>query len=366
MPRAAAPRSPPISAMSIARRARPAPPPAACSPPPRCSRATAPASSSRLRASSQPSARPDHRHPGRDLSPIRFRELGGVVELAELDDFAVADGEDVHPVARHRAAGLADVPGIVAKHADTVVGREELPRREIDHLLVLGNTLEEFLHLALPAPAAQQRIVLTASVHGPVHVRGEAGDDRGDVAAPEGGIEALDKGDIGGVDGRVHVVLPQFRCRQIRVKPRMGCKDRLKSFQRLAEPRPRRGRNSHRRIWLRNSLVRSCCGWVKNASGSFASMIWPSSISTIRLATCRAKPISWLTTTMVMPSRASPTMVSSTSLTISGSRAEVGSSNSMIFGCMQSARAIATRCCWPPDSWEGYLSACSGMRTRLR
>lgn len=32
-------------------------------------------------------------------------------------------------------------------------------------------------------------------------------------------------------------------------------------------------------------------------------------------------------------------------LTISGSSAEVGSSNSMIFGFMQSERAIATRCC---------------------
>ena len=48
-------------------------------------------------------------------------------------------------------------------------------------------------------------------------------------------------------------------------------------------------------------------------------------------------------------------MVSSTSLTISGSSAEVGSSNSMTFGFMVSARAIATRCCWPPDSWPGYL-----------
>ena len=48
-------------------------------------------------------------------------------------------------------------------------------------------------------------------------------------------------------------------------------------------------------------------------------------------------------------------MLSSTSLTISGSSAEVGSSNSMIFGCMHSARAIATRCCWPPDSWAGYF-----------
>ena len=32
---------------------------------------------------------------------------------------------------------------------------------------------------------------------------------------------------------------------------------------------------------------------------------------------------------------------------------------------MHSARAIATRCCWPPESWLGYLSACSGMRTRV-
>ena len=43
---------------------------------------------------------------------------------------------------------------------------------------------------------------------------------------------------------------------------------------------------------------------------------------------------------------ASDLMTSSTSLTISGSRALVGSSRSMIFGCMFNARAMATRCCW--------------------
>ena len=59
-------------------------------------------------------------------------------------------------------------------------------------------------------------------------------------------------------------------------------------------------------------------------------------------------------------------MVSSTSLTISGSSAEVGSSKSMIFGFMQSERAIATRCCCPPDSCPGYLFACSGIRTLVR
>ena len=58
-------------------------------------------------------------------------------------------------------------------------------------------------------------------------------------------------------------------------------------------------------------------------------------------------------------------MTSSTSVIISGSSAEVGSSNSMMRGCMASARAMATRCCWPPESWLGKASAFSGMPTRL-
>ena len=35
----------------------------------------------------------------------------------------------------------------------------------------------------------------------------------------------------------------------------------------------------------------------------------------------------------------------------------------MILGCMHSARAIATRCCCPPESWAGYLCKWSAMRT---
>ena len=66
-----------------------------------------------------------------------------------------------------------------------------------------------------------------------------------------------------------------------------------------------------------------------------------------------------------MPERASSIMTSSTSLIISGSSADVGSSNSMMCGFMQSARAMATRCCWPPESWPGYFSACSGILTRV-
>src|SRR5690606_9668471 len=118
--------------------------------------------------------------------------------------------------------------------------------------------------------------------------------------------------------------------------------------------------------WLRNCLARGCAGAVKNVSGSACSTILPASMNTTRSATVRAKFISWVTQIIVMPSFARSVMTSSTSLIISGSSAEVGSSNSMTLGFMHKARAIATRCCWPPDSWPGYLSCCSGMRTRSR
>ena len=57
-------------------------------------------------------------------------------------------------------------------------------------------------------------------------------------------------------------------------------------------------------------------------------------------------------------------MTSRTSLIISGSSALVGSSNIMALGCMASERAMATRCCWPPESWAGDLAACSATPTR--
>ena len=66
------------------------------------------------------------------------------------------------------------------------------------------------------------------------------------------------------------------------------------------------------------------------------------------LATSRTKPISWLTMSIVMPSRASVRMVSRTSETSSGSSAAVTSSSSRISGFSASARAMATRCCCPP------------------
>ena len=111
-------------------------------------------------------------------------------------------------------------------------------------------------------------------------------------------------------------------------------------------------------------MARSDVGRVKKVSGSADSTIRPPSMNTTRLAARRANPISWVTTTMVMPSRASDVMTSRTSLIISGSSADVGSSKSITLGSIASARAMATRCCWPPDSWAGYLSAWLPTPTR--
>src|SRR5699024_3449191 len=113
-------------------------------------------------------------------------------------------------------------------------------------------------------------------------------------------------------------------------------------------------RTVQRMILPRNCLTRSFLGLVKKCSGGPSSMIWPSAIKTTRSATCRAKPISWVTTTMVMLfSRPRRIMTSSTSWMVSGSSADVGSSNRMIRVWAHRARAMAIRCCWPPDRVVG-------------
>src|SRR3954451_8970561 len=59
-------------------------------------------------------------------------------------------------------------------------------------------------------------------------------------------------------------------------------------------------------------------------------------------------------------------MTSSNSLTSSGSRALVTSSNNMTCGSIARARAMATRCCWPPDNRSGYSPNLSPSPTRSR
>src|SRR5699024_3824979 len=72
------------------------------------------------------------------------------------------------------------------------------------------------------------------------------------------------------------------------------------------------GRVSARPQWVRilprKSLARGCCGRVKKVSGSVSSRMAPSSMNSTRSPALRAKPISWVTTTMVMPPWANWTM----------------------------------------------------------
>ena len=92
----------------------------------------------------------------------------------------------------------------------------------------------------------------------------------------------------------------------------------------------------------------------------------PSFMKTTLADTSRAKAISCVTTSMVMPSAARPRMTCSTSPTISGSRALVGSSKSSISGSMASALAMATRCFMPPDICRGLALMYGAMPTRSR
>ena len=76
------------------------------------------------------------------------------------------------------------------------------------------------------------------------------------------------------------------------------------------------------------------------------------------------KPISWVTTTIVMPAAArSPHDVEDLAHQLGVQRAR-GLVEEHHFGSIASARAIATRCCWPPESCAGKWSVLSASPTR--
>ena len=102
--------------------------------------------------------------------------------------------------------------------------------------------------------------------------------------------------------------------------------------------------------FAKNCCSRSLLGFSKISLGLPSSTCLPSAMNITRVPTSFAKPISCVTTTIVMLSFASYFITSSTSPTISGSSAEVGSSNSITSGSMQSARTMAIRCFCPPES----------------
>ena len=93
---------------------------------------------------------------------------------------------------------------------------------------------------------------------------------------------------------------------------------------------------------------------TESAVGSSrSSTIRPSARNTARSA-YEAATGSWVTMTIVWPnSRTAVRMNDRISAPVRESRLPVGSSAKMISGRLASARATATRCCWPPDSSDG-------------
>ena len=83
-----------------------------------------------------------------------------------------------------------------------------------------------------------------------------------------------------------------------------------------------------------------------------------------RSAIDRASDWSWVTNRVVIPSRCCRLRISARSWARTrASSADSGSSSSRTVGSIASARAIATRCCCPPDSWYGYRLAVSESPT---
>ena len=90
----------------------------------------------------------------------------------------------------------------------------------------------------------------------------------------------------------------------------------------------------------------------------------PAFITASRSASASASAWSWVTNTVVTPrSRCSSLRKVRASRRSRASRLDSGSSSSRISGRSTSARAIATRCCCPPERSARFLPSCAGERS---
>ena len=98
------------------------------------------------------------------------------------------------------------------------------------------------------------------------------------------------------------------------------------------------------------------------SKGSESSVILPSARLTMRVAYWYASS-GLCVTMMTRRSRATSLSRSMTCTDVVESKAPVGSSASTISGSLIRARAMATRCICPPESWLGRLFTCSPRPT---
>ena len=93
-----------------------------------------------------------------------------------------------------------------------------------------------------------------------------------------------------------------------------------------------------------------------SAPPTSSRMIRPSSSATTRLRSAVTTSALWVAIRTVTPSSLIRRSSCRISQLISGSRLPVGSSAMMSRGSWTSARAMAVRCCSPPESWFGHLA----------
>ena len=110
-------------------------------------------------------------------------------------------------------------------------------------------------------------------------------------------------------------------------------------------------------------VVASSSASSAGEKGMLSSVMRPSARRTVRVAYSAASS-GLCVTMMTRRSFATSRRRSMICTPVLPSKAPVGSSASTMSGSLTSARAIATRCICPPDSWAGRLSACSARPTR--
>ena len=125
---------------------------------------------------------------------------------------------------------------------------------------------------------------------------------------------------------------------------------RLSDVKKLIDARP----------MLRSTGV--CVSTSSGSTGRVSSVMTPSFRRTMRVAYCSASSGLCVTIT-TNRSRATSLSSSMICTLVSLSSAPVGSSASTMCGSFTSARAIATRCICPPESWFGRLWICSANPT---
>src|SRR4051812_26085832 len=168
--------------------------------------------------------------------------------LAKASHLTVPGRKDMDPFGREGPAGFLDLAGVAAEREHPVGVGKELPRRELGELLVRCHDPEEVLHGGPALPRPERGKILGSADRLPIDVGRQGADDGVDAAALESGVETFDKADVGvGHGGLRLVVTPGYASTAAR-----GI-TLTKLLRRCSFGWPQC------RIWLRNSLVRSCC-----------------------------------------------------------------------------------------------------------